>query len=53
MRVVLQRVTRASVTIEGKVEGAVGQGLLILSGIEDADGPEDILWLSRKIVNLQ
>ncbi len=53
MRAVLQRVTRASVTVEGMVEGAVGQGLLILLGIEDADGPEDILWLSRKIVNLR
>lgn len=53
MRVVLQRVSRASVTIEGKVEAAIGQGLLILLGIEDADTREDITWLSRKITNLR
>ena len=53
MRVVLQRVSHASVTIEGKVAAAIGQGLLILLGIEDADTREDIIWLSRKITNLR
>ena len=53
MRVVIQRVSKASVTIEGKVAGAVGKGLLILVGIEDADGDEDIKWLSNKICNLR
>lgn len=53
MRVVLQRVTRASVTVEGKIAGAIGTGLLVLLGIEDADTREDIVWLSRKIVNLR
>ena len=53
MRVVIQRVSKASVTIEGKVVGAVGRGLLVLVGIEDADGDEDIKWLSNKICNLR
>lgn len=53
MRVVIQRVSKANVTIEGKVAGAVGKGLLILVGIEDADGDEDIKWLSNKICNLR
>jgi len=53
MRVVLQRVAHASVTIEGQQEAAIGQGLLILLGIENADTREDILWLSRKITNLR
>jgi D-tyrosyl-tRNA(Tyr) deacylase len=53
MRVVIQRVSRASVMIEGKVHGQVGPGLLLLLGIEDADTDEDISWLSSKIVNLR
>lgn len=53
MRVVIQRVAHASVTIEGEVHGHIGSGLLVLLGIEDADGPEDIAWLSGKIVNLR
>ena len=53
MRVVLQRVTRASVTVEGEKVGKIDTGLLILLGIEDADNQEDITWLSRKIVNLR
>ena len=53
MRVVLQRVAYASVAIEGKQEATIGQGLLILLGIEDADTREDIIWLSRKITNLR
>ncbi len=51
MRAVIQRVTRASVTIEGKIHGQIGNGLLVLVGIEDADSPDDIEWLSGKIVN--
>lgn len=53
MRVVVQRVSKASVTIEGKVNGAIGIGLLVLVGIENSDGDEDIKWLSNKLVNLR
>ena len=53
MRVVIQRVTHASVTIEGKVKSSIGGGLLVLVGIEDADTAEDAVWLSGKIVNLR
>ena len=53
MRTVIQRVTRASVTIDGTLKAAIEDGLLVLIGIEDADGPEDIEWLSGKIVNLR
>ncbi len=53
MRVVIQRVSSASVSIEGKLNGAIHQGLMVLVGIEDADTKEDIQWLSNKIVNLR
>ena len=53
MRAVIQRVTKASVTIEGKINGQIENGLLKLMGIEDADTDEDIEWLSSKIVNLR
>ena len=53
MRAVIQRVTKASVTIEGKVHAAIEDGLLVLVGIEDADTMEDIEWLSGKIVDLR
>ena len=53
MRAVIQRVSKASVTIDGKVHSAIGEGLLVLLGIEDADTMEDIEWLSGKIVNLR
>ncbi|HVV03502.1 MAG TPA: D-aminoacyl-tRNA deacylase [Puia sp.] len=53
MRAVIQRVSRASVTIDGKCKAAIQGGLLVLVGIEDADGAEDIAWLSSKIVNLR
>lgn len=53
MRVVIQRVSRANVKVEEKVAGEIGEGLLILLGIEDADTNEDIQWLSNKIVNLR
>ena len=53
MRAVIQRVTEASVTIEGKVNGKIQNGLLVLIGIEDADTVEDVNWLSSKIVNLR
>src|SRR5215467_2959913 len=53
MRAVIQRVTKASVTIEGKINGQIENGLLVLMGIEDADTNDDIEWLSGKIVNLR
>ncbi|MFZ9694469.1 MAG: D-aminoacyl-tRNA deacylase [Chitinophagaceae bacterium] len=53
MRAVIQRVSRASVTIEGALKSSIGQGLLVMLGIEDADSDEDIQWLSNKIVNLR
>lgn len=53
MRVVIQRVQHASVTIDGKTKSSIGQGLLILLGIEEKDGEEDIDWLVRKIVGLR
>lgn len=53
MRAVIQRVSHASVTIEGKKKAAIGRGLLVFLGIEDRDGMEDISWLSRKIGNLR
>lgn len=53
MRVVIQRVSKASVTVEGNITGKIDTGLLVLLGIEDADTEEDIRWLSGKIVNLR
>lgn len=53
MRAVIQRVSRASVTIEGTIHAQIGWGLLVLLGIEEADTDEDIRWLSGKIVNLR
>ena len=53
MRVVLQRVTEASVTIHGEVKSNIGIGLLVLLGIEDEDQQEDIDWLVRKIVQMR
>ncbi len=53
MRVVLQRVSEAAVHIDGKVNGEIGNGLLILVGIEEADTKEDISWLCNKIVKMR
>jgi len=53
MRTVIQRVSEASVTIDGLIKSKIGKGLLILLGIEDADTQEDIEWLTKKIVNLR
>src|SRR5262245_55883275 len=53
MRVVIQRVLQASVDINGKENRKIGQGLVVLLGIEDADAREDIEWLTSKIVNLR
>lgn len=53
MRVVIQRVKYASVTVDGAITGRIDHGLLVLIGIEDADVDEDIEWLGAKIVNLR
>ncbi len=53
MRIVIQRVSEASVTVDEKITGTIRMGLLVLMGIEDADTDEDITWLSNKIVNLR
>lgn len=53
MRVVIQRVNRASVTIGNKVKSGIGVGLLVLIGIEDTDDDTDIQWLCNKIVQLR
>ena len=53
MRILIQRVIKASVTVEEKLTGAIEMGLLVFVGIEDADTIEDIKWLSNKIVNLR
>lgn len=53
MRVVIQRVSHASVTINGQCKSAIQNGMLILIGIEESDSQEDIEWLCKKIVNLR
>lgn len=53
MRVVIQRTAHASVTINDICKSSIGKGMMILVGIEDTDGQEDIDWLCKKIVNLR
>jgi len=53
MKVVIQRVSKASVKVQGKITGEINEGILILLGVEDADSDEDIQWLSNKIANLR
>ena len=53
MKVVIQRVSQASVTIDSKIVADIQKGLLVLVGIEDADAQEDINWLCQKITNLR
>ena len=53
MRAVIQRVSSASVTIDGTVKSAIGHGLMILLGVGHEDGPEDIEWLVKKIAGLR
>jgi D-tyrosyl-tRNA(Tyr) deacylase len=53
MKVVIQRVNEASVSIDGQVAGAIQKGLMVLLGIEPADTLEDIDWLSNKIVQMR
>ncbi len=53
MRAIIQRVTEASCTVEGQVTGAINQGFLVLLGVEDADGQEDLDWLAQKIAGMR
>lgn len=53
MRVVIQRVSRATVTVDKKISGEINEGLLVLAGYEDADDTEDIDWISSKIVQMR
>ncbi len=53
MRLVLQRVSSASVTIDGQVTGQIGKGLMILAGIEGADTAEDLAWLVQKVTQMR
>jgi D-aminoacyl-tRNA deacylase len=53
MRSVIQRVSHAGITINGMLKSSIGPGLLVLMGIEESDGPEDIEWLSKKIAHLR
>lgn len=53
MRAVIQRVSEASVKIDGKVHGEIGWGVLVLLGIEDADTQEDVDWLAGKIARMR
>jgi len=53
MRIVIQRVSEAAVRVDGQITGSIGNGLLVLMGVEDADTMEDIEWLSNKIVNIR
>ena len=53
MRIVIQRVSHASVTIEGEVKSAIKQGYLILFGVEESDTSEDVDWLVKKVIGLR
>ena len=53
MRLLIQRVTEASVTIDNKIKSAIQNGLLVLVGIENEDNQTDIDWLTRKLLNLR
>ena len=53
MRIVLQRVSHASVTIDGRVKSQIGPGLLLLVGIEEPDNEEDVQWLAKKVMQMR
>ena len=53
MRAIIQRVTQASCTVDDKITGEIGNGFLVLLGIEDADTQEDLEWLAQKIANMR
>jgi len=53
MRILIQRVKKATVTIDGKTCSSIESGLLVFAGIEEEDSPDDIIWLAGKLVNLR
>jgi D-tyrosyl-tRNA(Tyr) deacylase len=53
MRAVIQRVSRASVTVSGEVVGEIGTGLLVLLGVEEGDTQDDVVWMANKVVGLR
>lgn len=53
MRIVIQRVTQASVTIDGKMHSAIGHGMMVLVGVREGDTLDDMRWLAQKTVNLR
>jgi D-tyrosyl-tRNA(Tyr) deacylase len=53
MRIVIQRVSEAAVSVDRQITGSIANGLLVFMGVEDADTTEDIEWLSNKIVNIR
>ena len=53
MRVVIQRVSEASVKVDGQITGQIGSGLLVFAGIEEADNNEDIQWICNKVINMR
>lgn len=53
MRVVLQRVSRASVSVDGRTKGGIGRGHVVLVGVGEGDGSEEVEWMARKVVDLR
>lgn len=53
MRAVIQRVSEASCEVDGRIVGSIGQGFMVLLGIEERDGVDDLQWLAQKIANLR
>ena len=53
MRIVAQRVSRASVSIDGRIKSSIGLGMMVLLGIEEADNEEDVDWLCTKLTKLR
>ncbi|MGV3764448.1 D-aminoacyl-tRNA deacylase [Parapedobacter sp.] len=53
MRAVIQRVSEASCRVDGRMVGSIGQGFMVLLGIEESDGADDLQWLAQKIANLR
>src|SRR6478735_964587 len=53
MRIIIQRVSEASVTINGKVKGQIGPGLLLLAGFSASDTTEDLNWMARKVIQMR
>lgn len=53
MRIVIQRVTKADVTVDGRVIGAIGRGMMVLVGVENGDTPDDCRWLAAKTAALR